>query len=112
MCQLCAVVGIVVGSIARELAADGAGRSAQAACDFRVGFSSYQEACNSISFLLRELVVSIHKASLSWRKWMRVVSQLSHFFATVLHLLVESMMANMALELTAQRPTESVMACL
>lgn len=53
MCQLCTVVGIVVGSIARELAADGTGRSAQAACDFCVGFSSYQEAVNSISFLLR-----------------------------------------------------------
>jgi hypothetical protein len=47
------------------------------------------------------LVVSIHKASLSWSEWMRVVSQLSHSFATVLHLLVESTPCNMALELTA-----------
>ena len=101
MCQLCAVVGIMVGSIAREFAADGTGRSAQAASDLRIGFSTYQEAGNSISFLLRELVVSIHKASLSWSEWMRVVSQLSHFFATVLHLLVESTVSNMALQLTA-----------
>jgi hypothetical protein len=101
MCQLSAVVGIVVGSVARELAADGARRSTQASGDFCIGFSTYQEAGNSISFLLRELVVSIHKASLSWPKWMRVVSQLSHFFATALHLLVESTPSNMALELTA-----------
>jgi hypothetical protein len=101
MCQLCTVVGIVVGSVARELAADGACRSPQATGDFCIRFSTYQEAGNSISFLLRELAVSIHKASLSWRKWMRVVSQLSHFFATVLHLLVESTQANMALQLTA-----------
>ena len=94
VCQLCAVVGIMVGSIARELAADGTGRSAQAASDLRIGFSTYQEAGNSISFLLRELVISIHVASLSWRKRMPVVSQLSHFFAIVLHLLVESTAAN------------------
>jgi hypothetical protein len=46
-------------------------------------------------------VVSIHKASLSWSKWMRVVSQLSHFFSSLLHLLVESTLSNMALQLTA-----------
>jgi hypothetical protein len=68
MGQLCTVVEIVVGSIARELAADGARRSTQAARDFGIGFSTYQEAGNSISFLLRELMVSIHAASLSWRK--------------------------------------------
>jgi hypothetical protein len=31
---------------------------------------------------------------------MRIVSQLSHFFATALHLLVESTEPNMALKLT------------
>jgi hypothetical protein len=73
----------------------------------RIGFSTYQEAGNSISFLLRELVISIHVASLSWRKRMPVVSQLSHFFAIVLHLLVESTGPNMALQLTAWRLARS-----
>jgi hypothetical protein len=73
-------------------------------CNFGFGPTAYAKLGDVVPFVLRELVVSIHVASLSCRKLMLVVSQLSHFLSRVLHLLLESAEHNKSLQLSPKRP--------
>ena len=69
-------------------------------CNFCFGPTAYAKLGDVVPFVLRELVVSIHVASLSCRKQMLVASQLSHFQTRVLHLLLESTQSNKSLQLS------------
>jgi hypothetical protein len=88
--QIGAILAIDELFVAFEFPTNGTGRALESSGNISFGPTAYAELGDVVAFVLRELVVSIHNASLSCRKLMRVVSQLSHLLARVLHLLLES----------------------
>lgn len=102
--QICAIVSINNLLVSLQLPSDSTEGALELAGNLRIGPAPYAKLRDVVSFVLRELEVATHVASLSWRKQMLVVSRLSHFFARGLHLLLESTKPNKLLQLSPNRP--------
>ena len=106
--QVGAILAIDELLVALKFPTNGTGGALESAGNIGFGLAAYPKLGDVVPFILRELVVSIHVASLSCRKLMLVVSQLSHFRTRVLHLLLESTTHNKSLQLSPKKPTGAV----
>jgi hypothetical protein len=89
--QIGAILAIDELFVALEFPTNGTGRALESPGNISFGPTAYAKLGDVVAFVLRELVVS----------------QLSHFLARVLHLLLESTRHNKSLQLSPQRPFRS-----